>query len=114
MMWTLLCFILLALSEAGNITFITYFPCFETSNLTQLQDVEKCDILAYAGAQVARDAINADLNNTNHLEFDKVRLTSTTSNEVSMYIYCSKYKISVLLLYTLGSHLQTSVPDSSA
>lgn len=71
------------LCNASNISFIAYFDCLENDNLTTIQDVENCDVLAYVGAQIAKDVINSDENSVNYLEFNEVKLTSLTASGVS-------------------------------
>ena len=72
--------VLLAFCQARNISFITFFDC---GNMTTIEDIEDCDVLAYLGAQVAKDAINIDLESKNNLEFHQVEIKSRISSEVS-------------------------------
>ncbi len=75
--------VLLAICQAKNISFITYFDC---GNMTTIGDIEDCDVLAYLGAQVAKDAINSDLESKNYLDFEQVEIRSRISSEVSLWL----------------------------
>ena len=73
-------FLILTVCQAKNVSFITFFDC---NDMTTLEDIEECDILAYVGAQLAKDIINADPNGTNYLDFHQVEIKSRSSGEVS-------------------------------
>lgn len=86
-MW-IFCYLLLHIAlrnlcNASNISFIAYFDCLANDTLSTIQDVENCDVLAYVGAQVAKDVINSDKTGINSLEFNEVKLTSLTASGVS-------------------------------
>ena len=71
----------LQMQRSSNV--ITFFACFEGDNLSSLEEAEQCgDLLAYVGAEVARELVASKLK----LDFNNIQLDSVaTSSEVMSY-----------------------------
>ena len=67
-----------------ELDFLTFFGCSAEDNLTSLHELERCDLFAYIGAEVARDIVNRDLDKL-VLNFHQERIDSAVGSEVSVY-----------------------------
>ena len=69
-------------AQPKEVNLITFFDCSAEDNLTTLEEVERCDLFAYVGAQVARDRLNADPHVPVNVTLHQVKIDSSNSHEV--------------------------------